>query len=112
MFSKMMFGSSALLVQMALAFTSEPNPPIWDTDKVKIITPGQSDAQSILDKIHATQGGSNPTSNGEFSNLRYAVLFEPGTHNLNVDVGYYTTVHGLGKTPEDTTLTHLISQNG
>jgi len=40
-----------------------------------------------------------PANNGEFSDFRYAVLFEPGTHNVNVDVGYYTTVHGLGKTP-------------
>jgi len=79
---------------------------------VKIISPGQSDAQSILDNIHATQGGSQPECNGQFDDLRYAVLFEPGTHNLNMDVGYYTTVHGLGKTPDDTTLTNLISQNG
>ena len=54
MFSKMMVASSALLIQVALAFTSEPNPPIWDTDKVKVISPDQSDAQSILDKIHKT----------------------------------------------------------
>ena len=31
---------------------------------------------------------------------------------MNVDVGYYTTVHGLGKTPKDTTLASLICQNG
>lgn len=95
-----------------MALASEPNPPIWDLEKVKIISPGQSDAQSILDKIHKTQGGNDPECNGQFTDLRYAVLFEPGTHDINVDVGYYTTIHGLGKTPQETTLTQLIAQNG
>ena len=106
MFSKFMMGGSTLFMKMALA--AEPNPPAWDTDRVKILSPGQSDAQDILDKIHATNGGMTPSNNGEFSDLRYAVLFEPGEHNVNVDVGFYVTVHGLGKTPQDTTLTNLI----
>jgi hypothetical protein len=38
MFSKFMMGGSTLLVNMALA--AEPNPPAWDTDKVKILSPG------------------------------------------------------------------------
>ena len=53
-----------------------------------------------------------PPNHGEFSDERYAVLFEPGEHNVNVDVGYYVTVHGLGKTPQDTILTNLICQQG
>jgi endonuclease III-like uncharacterized protein len=31
---------------------------------------------------------------------------------LNVDLGYYTTVHGLGKTPTDTIIGNVIVQNG
>lgn len=45
-----------------------------------------------------------PANNGQFSNSRYALLFEPGQHNVNVDVGFYVTVHGLGKTPKETGL--------
>lgn len=81
---------------------AEPNPPTWDTNRVKIFTPGQADAQAQLDAIHATQGGHEPVWNGQWSNNRYALLFAPGQHNVNVDVGYYVTVHGLGKSPLDT----------
>lgn len=101
----------------AIAFISrvaaiEPNPPKWNTKRVKIFTPGQPDAQSILDAINKEQGGHDPVNNGEFSDDRYALLFQPGTHYVNVDVGFYTTVHGLGKTPSETTLGNLICQNG
>jgi hypothetical protein len=37
-----------------MALAAEPNPPIWDTDKVKILSPGQAGAQTILDQIHST----------------------------------------------------------
>ena len=30
----------------------EPNPPTWNSNRVKIFTPGQPDAQSILDAIN------------------------------------------------------------
>lgn len=43
-----MLGASALLYFA----TAEPNPPMWDTQTVKIISPGQGDAQAILDAIH------------------------------------------------------------
>lgn len=33
---------------------SEPNPPTWDEEKVHIFEPGDLDAQSVLDSIHAT----------------------------------------------------------
>ena len=29
---------------IAYALAGEPNPPTWDTNRVKIFTPGQSDA--------------------------------------------------------------------
>ena len=51
----------------SLAFVAsalEPNPPVWDTEKVKLFEPGDLDAQSILEEIHATQGGMYPINNG------------------------------------------------
>ena len=39
----------------------------------------------------------------------FALLFKPGQHDLNVDLGYYTTVHGLGKTPADTIIGNVMS---
>jgi hypothetical protein len=82
----------------------EPNPPFWDTDKVKIFTPGDLDAQSVLDSVHATQGGMYPPNNGQFSFNRYALLFKQGKHDVTVDIGYYVSVHGLGRSPADTEL--------
>jgi hypothetical protein len=31
---------------VAAVFAAEPNPPTWDTNHVKIFTPGQPDAQA------------------------------------------------------------------
>lgn len=56
-------------------------------------------------------GGKVPDTNGQFSSSRYALFFEPGVHDVNVDVGYYVTVHGLGRAPADTTLNNLQCLN-
>jgi hypothetical protein len=67
---------------------------------VYIFTPSMSQAsiQSTLDSI-STQQVSN-----QFGAQRYAILFEPGTYGSTADplifqVGYYTTVAGLGLNP-------------
>jgi hypothetical protein len=59
-----------------------------------------SEIQSTVDAIAAQQ-----VSN-EFGTQRYALLFEPGTYGtpadpLNFQVGYYTEVAGLGRSPGD-----------
>jgi hypothetical protein len=59
-----------------------------------------SEIQAKVDAI-ATQQVSN-----EFGTQRYALLFEPGTYGsaadpLNFQVGYYTSVAGLGRSPGD-----------
>ena len=69
---------------------------------VYVFTPSMSQAsiQSTLDSI-ASQQVSN-----QFGAQRYAVFFEPGTYGSTADplifqVGYYTTVAGLGLKPGD-----------
>src|ERR1700692_2454480 len=59
-----------------------------------------SEIQAKVDAIAAQQ-----VSN-EFGTQRYALLFEPGTYGsstnpLNFQVGYYTSVAGLGRSPTD-----------
>lgn len=44
--------------------------------------------------------------------MRYALLFEPGSHDLDVKVGFYTSVHGLGKTPSETLMSGVVSWDG
>lgn len=69
---------------------------------VYIFTPDMavSDIQATVDAIAAQQ-----VSN-QFGPQRYALLFQPGTYGssnnpLNFQVGYYTTVAGLGQSPTD-----------
>lgn len=49
---------------------------------------------------------SNPTvSSGQFSSSRAAVLFKPGTYSgVSQEVGFYTSIAGLGLTPDSTVL--------
>jgi len=72
---------------------------------VFVFTPGtpQSEIQATADAIAAQQ------LRNEFGPQRYAMLFAPGTygspaHPLNFQVGYYTTVAGLGLLPNDVTI--------
>jgi hypothetical protein len=76
---------------------------------VYVFTPSMSQAsiQSTLDSI-ASQQVSN-----QFGSQRYAILFAPGTYGSTADpltfqVGYYTTVAGLGLNPGDVTINGSI----
>ncbi|WP_440098237.1 adenylyl cyclase [Streptosporangium sp. H16] len=51
--------------------------------------------QAKLDEIFAQQ------ENNEMGTNRYAVLFKPGRYDVNAKLGYYTTVAGLGRSPDD-----------
>jgi len=69
---------------------------------VHIFSPAMDQAtiQAELNKISAVQ------VHNEFGSRRDAVLFEPGTYGsstnpLSFQVGYYTTVAGLGQSPGD-----------
>ena len=59
-----------------------------------------SDIQAILDATHAAQ------VDDEMGTNRYAYLFKPGTYGtpenpLQIKVGYYTEIAGLGASPTD-----------
>jgi hypothetical protein len=59
-----------------------------------------SEIQATVDRIAAQQVPN------QFGSERYALLFEPGTYGsaeepLNFQVGYYTQVAGLGRSPGD-----------
>src|SRR6202795_2364197 len=89
----------------ALASPSQPN----FGSSVYIFNPSmpQSQIQSTVDGI-ASQQVSN-----QFGTQRYALLFEPGTYGsstnpLNFQLGYYTTVAGLGLSPNDVVINGSI----
>ncbi|MGH9517996.1 MAG: coagulation factor 5/8 type domain-containing protein, partial [Terriglobales bacterium] len=55
--------------------------------------------QKQIDRVYALQQHS------EFGPARYALLFLPGHYSVDVPIGFYTQVVGLGASPEDTVLT-------
>jgi len=63
---------------------------------VLIFTPSMpaAEIQQQIDKVYAMQQHS------EFGPARYALLFLPGEYHVNVPVGFYTQVLGLGATPD------------
>ena len=65
-------------------------------DKVLIFNPSMSaaDIQAQIDKVYAIQQHS------EFGPDRYALVFLPGKYNVDVPIGFYTEVIGLGATPD------------
>jgi hypothetical protein len=86
-----------------------PSGPSGFGPNVDIFTPDmpQSQIQATVDAI-ALQQVSN-----QFGSQRYALLFAPGTYGsstapLNFQVGYYTTVAGLGLSPSDVVINGSI----
>lgn len=87
--------------------TPEPNPPAWPESV--ILVRDTDDAEAIKAKIEPTQDswqeeGQTFTCDHHFSDRRYAVLFAPGLYkNVDLEVGYYVQVAGLGSSPDDVT---------
>lgn len=65
---------------------------------VLIVDPGMPDAQRRIDAWFARQ------ERAHFTDRRYAVLLKPGTHRLDINVGFFTQIAGLGRTPDDVTV--------
>jgi hypothetical protein len=60
------------------------------------------DKERIKDKCDAIYAQQEKN---QFGSERYAILFKPGVYEVNVNVGYYTQVGGLGKMPDDVAIT-------
>ncbi len=120
----------------------QPNPPSWPaTVHVYSSSTPLGTIQAEMDTAYQTHGngtgtawngsppvsgGSNPTptnnviqnqtawaDNGQFVNDGVAFLFKPGTYTgLNVYVGYYTSVVGLGTSPASTVIDYISCYEG
>lgn len=64
---------------------------------VLVFDPSMGDAaiQAQVDAVFNTQ------QSNQFGTERYALAFKPGTYNVDVNVGFYTHVLGLGESPDD-----------
>ncbi|MBQ0825687.1 coagulation factor 5/8 type domain-containing protein [Streptomyces tagetis] len=66
---------------------------------VLVFDPSTPDIQGTLDRIFRQQ------ESAQFGTGRYALFFKPGTyHGLNAQLGFYTSIAGLGLSPDDTTI--------
>jgi len=78
---------------------------------VFVFNPSMSAAtiQSTLDHLFSLQGDVNAS---QFDANRYAILFQPGTYNVAVNLGYYMQVLGLGSSPDDVIINGLLDSHG
>jgi hypothetical protein len=67
-----------------------------------------STIQCAVDAVSQVQ--ALPSS--QFDTARHAFLFKPGTYNVNVAVGYYTSIAGLGLSPDNVTINGLVRVEG
>ncbi|WP_220183281.1 RICIN domain-containing protein [Sphaerisporangium album] len=82
--------------------TSTP-PPGGGPDlgpNVSVFDPSMSAStiQSRLNSVFSQQ------QTNQFGGNRFALLFKPGTYNVDVNVGFYTQVLGLGLSPDNVTI--------
>ena len=71
-----------------------PNVLVFDPSMTNI----QSQMDAVFDRQERNQFGTN----------RYAFLFKDGRYTLDVQVGFYTQVSGLGKSPDDVLITGAV----
>jgi hypothetical protein len=77
-------------------------------DNVIVFDPSMSTAavQGKLDSVFAKQ------ESNQFGSERYALLFKPGSYSVNANVGFYTSVIGLGQSPDAVTIGGLTVDAG
>ncbi|MET8047199.1 MULTISPECIES: discoidin domain-containing protein [unclassified Streptosporangium] len=75
---------------------------------VHVFDPSMSSAgiQSQLDAVFQQQ------ESAQFGTGRHAFLFKPGTYNVNAKVGFYTSIMGLGQSPDDVTVNGVTVDAG
>jgi hypothetical protein len=69
---------------------------------VLIFDPAMTNIQGRIDEVFARQ------ERNQFGTNRYACLFQPGHYDLDVQVGFYMQVLGLGHTPDDVAITGAV----
>jgi F5/8 type C domain/Carbohydrate binding module (family 6) len=78
--------------------TGQSNQPNFGPN-VYIFDPSQGNAaiQTTLDNVFNTQKVN------QFGTQRYALLFKPGAYAVEANIGYYTSIQGLGLSPDAVT---------
>ena len=92
----------------------EPNPPNWPTsvkflhpsmttDEIRrIVEPTEDPTYTYPDIFNNDTQKIGHTTDRHFTNERFALLFHPGTYTVDVEVGYYVQLAGLGRNASST----------
>ncbi|MFJ9056690.1 MULTISPECIES: coagulation factor 5/8 type domain-containing protein [unclassified Streptomyces] len=102
------FGFAALAVSLLMAFPTAQSAFGEEAAEVAgggdlgpnvlVFDPSTPDIQGKVDEIFKKQ------ESNQFGTDRYALMFKPGTYdNINAQIGFYTSIAGLGLNPDDTT---------
>ncbi|MEU5879536.1 discoidin domain-containing protein [Spirillospora sp. NPDC047279] len=72
---------------------------------VQVFDPSMSsgDIQGRLDTVFRQQ------ESAQFGTGRHALLFKPGSYNVNANIGFYTSIAGLGRNPGDVTINGSVN---
>jgi hypothetical protein len=92
------FLSAFALISGAGVFAAAPD----FGPNVLIFDPSMTNIQEQVDAIFHRQ------EKNQFGPGRDALLFKPGNYNLDVQVGFYTQVSGLGKSPDGVAITGAV----
>ncbi len=84
--------------------TSSPGPAPDLGPNVSVFDPSMSSA-TIQNRLNTV---FNQQETSQFGSNRFALLFKPGTYNVNANVGYYTQVAGLGLSPDNVTINGAV----
>ncbi|MBO0918568.1 coagulation factor 5/8 type domain-containing protein [Streptomyces laculatispora] len=102
------FGFAAFAVSLLMALPTAQNAFGADAQAIEgggdlgpnvmVFDPSMPDIQAKVDEVFKQQ------ESAQFGTGRYALMFKPGTYNnLNAQIGFYTSIAGLGLKPDDTT---------
>jgi hypothetical protein len=72
---------------------------------VKVFDPSMGNAaiQSQLDSVFSQQ------ESNQFGTQRYELLFKPGSYNVNANIGFYTSIAGLGRNVDDVNINGAVT---
>jgi hypothetical protein len=94
------------MMLICLPATSQTNPNFGANVLIFDTSMSNTTIQSNLDMIFHQQ------ARNEFGTNRYAIFFKPGQYSLDINVGFYTQVLGLGQAPDDVTINGSLHSEG
>ncbi|MFG2696888.1 RICIN domain-containing protein [Kitasatospora sp. NPDC048407] len=96
-------GTAAQSFTFGTTSTNPPGTPDFGPN-VAVFDPStpQATIQAKLNQVFSQQ------ESNQFGTQRQALLFKPGSYNVNANVGFYTQVAGLGLSPDDVTINGAV----